>query len=793
MRFKTFSFRAQFVFMIVLMGSVGIIGPIYIIDINHEKNIEYTRLATIELVNQEIISLTKKHNELLHEYGLRLQQSTLFRKGIKQHDFKLVKQLLNEEIEQYHRLKDELVISKMFAFDTDYNNISESTVGEEEAYRSRYQICSQLPFEAKKRTGASRLKRISSFCYHEEHAQNSVIVPIGGLVPIGYLQIVSRPHSIFKQAEKKTGMAIQIFTSENKVSYQSTKWLPENKNTLTVTHHIYDIRHNPAVSIVMQKDITKLNQSFKKSKMLIISIISVVTFIVVSLFYLLFDTSLITPLNRLGKQLTLLEKDENLLGQQLILEGGEEIQSITKRFNALSNKLSKSYDKLENLAYVDQLTLLPNRERLRDILQVYARLSQYNGTPFCLMIIDLDRFKTINDTLGHHAGDLLLVQVSERLKQVLLDDKTWQFCSVESQLNERGFVSRLGADEFAVVLPLVGDTDTAVLIAKKILRVIRDNFEVDQFKFNLSASIGIVISPDHGDTVPLIMQHADIAMHHAKESKLGMVVYSNTLHEPRMHMLNIDNELRKALEKNELHLVFQPKIDMRTQRISSVEVLLRWTHAELGFISPDVFITIAEQTGLINDVTRWVIHEAFTQKQAWDKQNINLTVSINLSAINLWDKGLLALMRAELVEHNIIPQSIILELTETAVMSDPEYAITKLKQLSDLGLKISIDDFGTGYSSLNYLKKLPVDEIKIDRSFVMDMITDENDSIIVQSTIDLAHNMGLKVVAEGVETQEAFDQLKLHSCDLAQGYLMAKPMSNDDFIEWLKTSPWGLS
>jgi len=790
MKINLRSLRAQLIFMVVLISSVGMVSSIFIVNMNYDHSVQETREATEELIKQEFITLTNKHNKLLQEFGLRIQRNELFRKAIKQKDRNTIQNLLDEEFYQYFVTAKVLVVNKIYAFDKNYQLLSESSKGND--FNSNARMCGQLVESAKRRKGAERIKLTHSFCYHHEHALNSIIVPIGTLVPQGYLQIISRPYNIFQSAESKLGMPLRIETTTDQLSYESDNWQEKDARLLTIDHKMDDINGKPAISVVMEKDISRLNQSFAHSRQLIILSVGFISLLCIVIFYYRFEKHMVKPLKNLGNKLSEIEEDENQLGNTLTLEGSPEIQAITHKFNKLSLKLANFYGSLEKLAYRDPLTTLPNRSKLQEIVDFHTSLNQRDGTPFSLFIMGIDRFKHVNETMGHRAGDELLQEISKRLSKILRKSDYLEIVSdSDKHIEQDQFISRLGGDEFAAVLPAVSEPETVIAIAEKIQDSLRDTFIINQFSFNLGVSIGIVLCPEHGNTTQILMQHADLAMHHAKENQLGFTLYNSRLSEHSLNILSMDSELRKAIKNNELTLAFQPKIDLKSNKVAAVEVLLRWIHKEQGFIPPDKFIAVAEHTGLINDVTHWVLCAALKQKHEWDKQNIHFSISINLSAKNLWDKNLLPVIRTELRKYGIMPQSVILELTETAVMSDPAYAIIVLKQLSDLGLKISIDDFGTGYSSLSYLKKLPVDEIKIDRSFVMEMENDENDAVIVQSTIDLAHNMGLQVVAEGVETLSALDNLKQHSCDLAQGFYMAKPMSNNELIEWLKNSPWG--
>ena len=784
------SLRAQLIMMISLVSSVGVISTILIMNANYEHSIQALREGTGELIKQEFVTLTDKHNKLLTEFGIRIQKNPEFKKVIKERNKKEIERLLNEEFHQYYVTAKVLIVNKIYAFDKDYMLLGESTEGN--AFSSSSALCSQLIGAAKKREGSQRIKAINTFCYHDGHALNSVIVPVGTIVPNGYLQIVSMPTNIFKTAETKLNMPLRIDTLLGAETYQSKSWDSDDFHSIEINHSLNDINGLKAVSIGMRKNTDAIHKAFSKSRFLIVLNVTLFTLLAIGLFYYRFEKSLIRPLKTLGKKLAEAEADRKQLGQRIYPTGSPEIQDLTNKFNVFSSTLSGLYLSLENLAYRDQLTSLPNRSKLLDILNFHVSLNRRDGTPFTLVIFDLDRFKSVNDTMGHLAGDLLLQQVSSRLTTVLRKSDYFEMVSdKDKNIHSNDHISRMGGDEFAMVFPAIGDTETISVIIKKILDSLKETFLINGFKFNLGASLGVVICPNHGTDTSTLMQHADIAMYHAKDKQLDYAIYEDKLSEHSINFLSMDSELRQALKSNQLYLVYQPKIDLKTNKIISVEVLLRWDHKEQGHIAPDKFIAVAEQSGLINDITQWVVHSAFKQKSQWQLEGIDCSIAINLSANNLFYKNLIPTIKTELKKHNIAPKTVTFELTETAIMSDPEYALSVLRKLHDLGLSLSIDDFGTGYSSLAYLKRFPVNEIKIDQSFVLDMETSPNDATIVKSTIDLAHNMGMTVVAEGVETESVLLKLEKQQCDYAQGFYMAKPMKNSDFMNWLAVSGWG--
>ena len=424
---------------------------------------------------------------------------------------------------------------------------------------------------------------------------------------------------------------------------------------------------------------------------------------------------------------------------------------------------------LEHQALHDGLTGLPNRTLLRDRLAQAIREAERNHTQVALLLMDLDRFKEINDTFGHSCGDLLLQQLKPRLQGVV------RACDT---------IARLGGDEFACVLLDTNETGAKIL-AQRILSALEEPFALEEHSLNVEMSIGIALYPDHGIDINALLRHADVAMYVAKRGGSRCGVYDPAEDNNTAKRLSLIGDLRQAIDNNELVLYYQPKVSLETGSAVAVEALVRWQHPQHGFLPPGEFIPLAEQTGLIAPLSMWVLQAALRQQSMWRQMGLNLSVAVNLSARNLQDGQLPNTVRQQLHAHRVEPGSLILEITESAVMDKPEEAISNLQELRNMGVRLSIDDFGTGYSSLTYLKRIPVHEVKIDRSFVMDMAAHPEDATIVRSIVDLGHNLGLHVVAEGVENQADYDLLVAAGCDMAQGYFISRPLPADKFNSWL--------
>ncbi len=429
---------------------------------------------------------------------------------------------------------------------------------------------------------------------------------------------------------------------------------------------------------------------------------------------------------------------------------------------------------LADQALYDPLTGLANRTLLQRQLEYEIGLARRDGTSFAVALLDLDRFKAVNDTLGHTVGDELLREAGNRLLQAVRAVDT---------------VGRLGGDEYVVLLHDITPEEAGV-IARKLLDVLDRPFHWRNQGIDLSASMGIAFYPQQCDDAGGLLRCADIAMYVAKNSGQGYALYAPEHDQSNRNDLSLKSELREAIQSGQLTLHFQPQIDHRSQCVVGLEALVRWNHPQRGFLGPDSFVPLAEDAGLIGPLSHWVLRTALQTLLLLQRSGYPLEMAVNLSARNLQDTNLAASVQALLDEIGVSAKTLTLEITESAVMDNPGDALAILSEFDRMGVTIAIDDFGTGYSSLAYLKRLPVDKLKIDKSFVLDMEKNDNDAVIVRSIIDLAHNLGLKVIAEGVETQDTWDTLEILGCDASQGYLMGRPMPAEVLIAWLRESPY---
>lgn len=417
----------------------------------------------------------------------------------------------------------------------------------------------------------------------------------------------------------------------------------------------------------------------------------------------------------------------------------------------------------------DLLTDLPNRALFYD--RVARTISSANSLTkqLSVLLIEIENFKDVYDTLGRNSSDLILKQFAVRL---------------QGTSTEYDNVAKIDGNVFGILISNIENTYEAEQLAKHIQKAMEATFMVDRLQVGMHANIGIVHFPKHGEDVDTLVQKAGVALHMAQKSAKGYAIYEPSFDKHTPLRLTLMSELRRAIEKNDLTLFYQPKVSIKTNELYGAEALARWYHPIHGFIAPDEFVPMAERTRMIKQLTQWVLKRAFKDCAMWHEQGLNIKISVNLSTRDLHDPDLPDLIAGIAASSGIKPEWIILEITESAVMNEPENALAIINRLHDMGYQFSIDDFGTGYSSLAYLKKLPLAELKIDKSFVMDLMNSDNDMAIVKAIINLAHNLGLSVTAEGVETEAVLTKLKEYNCDIVQGYYFSKPLSVKDFNDW---------
>lgn len=446
-----------------------------------------------------------------------------------------------------------------------------------------------------------------------------------------------------------------------------------------------------------------------------------------------------------------------------------DIKDLSYDLEKMRLTLLKMANNMQIQATHDELTNLPNRYLYTDRMHQAVSMAHRTGQKFAVLLLDLDRFKEINDTLGHGFGDKVLTILANRMHDGMRESDT---------------ISRIGGDEFSFILINVNQ-EAAKVIAKKIIQIIEPIILIDGHSINVSASIGISLYPSHGNNPELLLQHADVAMYHAKNNNKNIAVYEKEMDSDNYDKLMMVNDFKSSIAQNHFQSVFQPKMDLQTFNVSGCEMLLRWQHPYLGLINPDMFIPLAEQENIISELTRWAASECLSQFLPILKSMPDFNVSINVSPVSLLDSKLLDSLLSILEISQFPAKNLIIEITENVIMKNPERSAQILNLFSDAGMKISIDDFGTGYSSLAYLQKFPIAELKIDKTFITDLTKDSTNYPIVKASIALAHDLGISVVAEGIESKEVHSLLVDLKCDRVQGFHYAKPMSFQQLEKWL--------
>jgi len=617
---------------------------------------------------------------------------------------------------------------------------------------------------------------VSGICGDHHHPNYATAMRVGGPPSAGYLVVIVDWLPRLRALEASVGAPLILADSQGNVLYGSPTQNAADIDDMVRATSAVPLVSGGRATLATARNLAVLSEESLHARGMALLTAFLATIVTAAIGLLFLRRTALNPLARLADQLKRIREDEGTLGEPVKVGGNAEVRELAAGFNAVTARLKELYRRLEHMAYTDPLTQLPNRLLFMDRLEQAVLHARRDNRPFALFLMDLDRFKDINDTLGHPVGDQLLTQVAQRLR---------------AKLRESDTVARLGGDEFAVLLPNVTEKH-AGMAARMLLQSLRMPFDVAEQHLDIGASIGVALYPEHGVDANVLIQRADVAMYSAKNANTGHAFYESRLDEHNPARLMLMSELRRAVEQEQFVLHYQPMVSLASGRVVRIEALLRWHHAREGLMMPDAFVPLLEQGGLIRTVTPWLLNEALTFARELHRQDLSVPLAINISGRDLQDVFLAETLAEQLAAHQVEPRWVELEITESAVMDDPARAHDLLQCLADMGLRIAIDDFGTGYSSLSYLRKLPVSVIKIDKSFVSSMLRSENDATIVRTSIDLAHNLGLSVVAEGVEEEELMRRLAELGCDTAQGFYLSRPLTPDELVVWLKESFWGL-
>ncbi|HEV7920049.1 MAG TPA: EAL domain-containing protein [Thermoanaerobaculia bacterium] len=594
-----------------------------------------------------------------------------------------------------------------------------------------------------------------------------VIVPVRGPQPIAWVGAgFEIDDAVLQDVERLTSLDVSLPRPN------AAQLMMNDPDYASLPQHL-QTRDGSRVEVLLRRSLAEARKPFVTLQLQIVALSSLILLAAVFA-AVIFARSVSRPLQVLAEGAGRIGRGDYV--EPIVIEQQDEIGQLAVAFNQMQSAIAAREDQIKHQSTHDALTGLPNRTLFFDRVTQSIAVSKRTGGSVGMIMMDVDRFKEINDTLGHHFGDQLLIEIGRRLEHTSRASDT---------------VARLGGDEFAIKFT-VPSVERAMELAERVGTAFDAPFVLGDVAIDVDASLGIALYPAHADDADTLMKRADIAMYEAKKSLSGVAMYEAGRDEHSLRRLSLMMELKQAILRDELELHFQPKIDVRSEHVVHVEALVRWKHAVHGIMRPDEFIPLAEQSGNIGLITKWVLRKAIAQCAAWNGMGLHLTVAVNLSALDLFDSELPTFISGLLSEARLPPTRLVLEITESAVMEDTAYALKILSDLKSRGIGLAIDDFGTGYSSLGHLKRLPVDELKIDKSFVLNLTESSTDDLmIVRSTIELGHNMGLVVIAEGVETQESWGILKRLGCDMAQGYFMSPPLPAAKLQEWFVTSKWG--
>jgi len=754
--------------MIILLGVISAATVFVNAHTYRDLAYDFQHQYMTQMLAAETAGILEEEERNALGLGLSIQNSENFWEVFKTSDTDTISALLDELYQQAKVTPNLVNLVAYFIFDTDFVLLGRSSRRGTTAVDGGMLFCPSLVDRARQRTGPARLEPLHQLCLRDGQAYLAILVPVGEQPLSGYLQVVIDPVPQLQRIGSRLKMPVQIRRKDGTILHSTPGWATERSaHEVRVNYPLSAGDSRPVLIISAQRNPDPLVVQIEKTNKRLQIVVVLIILATVALALLILRYSVLKPLRDIS-QLFRIGRKRDSAAADIVPEGSEPVS-----FQALG----QLYETLHDMAIRDPLTGTYNRALLEDRLKQV--IVEHRRTPgkAAILLIDLVRFKYVNDLLGHHVGDLLLREVVERVGHVLRESDT---------------LARLGGDEFVIILP---DTDAAQAsqVAEKIIQSMTPQFEVDKHKLSTAVTIGIALMPDHGEDVETLLRNADYAMYSIKNKRRGYALYDPATREDiEVDRMQLDGILNEDIQRNDLFLVYQPVIEFGTQRISYLEALVRWRQPDNRILMPGDFVRVAEQSGLIRQLSAWIIDTVCRELIMLQQDTPGLRAGINLSMHNLRDLDLKEQIQDALSRYHLSPDDLLLEITETSVMLDPDQVTATLGQLAEMGLSLSIDDFGTGHSSLVYLKRLPVNMLKVDRSFVVDMDTDEDNFSIVRATIDLAHSLGLAVTAEGVETGAVYAQLRGMGCDYYQGYYVGTPKDREAIAEWLQENRRGI-
>ncbi len=780
MSLNRLSMRASLYLTVAVMGALSVLTAWVSGSVFVRLAVDSQRAHVREMLDTAVRDMRLRLDKESRRLSLSLWQKPGFAQALAARNRAQLTRQLGELHAQWSVLLGELGLVRLVLLDTAHEPLARAP-----HHAPAAPPCAYLAKRATDRQDTTAPRSLySALCAQDGRLFHEALVPLGDGAAGGagiFLHSAMDLRAALAQIETSLNMPVRLWFADGREAYRSPRWTSsqtEMDQRLVVRYALHAYTDNlTTLNLDAVMDDRDFYEQLERARQWVMSVVVLVTCLAAAVVSWFLQQTAIRPLSALSEQLARLRHDRSQLGQHVAVRGSAELATLAESFNEMTTRLKELYENLQQQAFTDPLTNLPNRSLFQDRLQQAILTARREHTPFALFFMDLDHFKDVNDTLGHHIGDALLKQVAQRLR---------------SKLRASDTVARMGGDEFALLLPTV-NAKHAEMAARMLLQTLRTPFVVEEQNLTIGASIGIVLYPEHGVDANVLMQRADVTMYAAKGAGSGYAFYESRLDQHHPTRLARMSELRHAVEREQFVLYYQPKVSLRADRAVGLEALVRWRHPQGELLLPEAFILLMEQTGLIRSLTPWVLNEALRMSRRLAKRGLNFAISINLSVRDLQNPYLVEIVAEQLEVMEVSARSLELEITESAVMIDPARALEVLNRLAEMGLKLSIDDFGTGYSSLAYLKQLPVHAIKIDRSFVTGMTRDEDDAAIVRTSIELAHSLGMEVVAEGVESEAILERLRTMGCDLAQGHYLSRPLTAEELEPWLRQSAWASS
>jgi len=745
---------------IILLGLVSAVTVYFIAQTYRDLAFDFQRQYMTRLMAAESTGILDDDAAAAQRLGLRIQGQEKFREALAAGDRGAVSAVLEAQFEQATVSSNSVKLVELYAFDRDFNLAGTSA---RNAPDVQPLVCPELTGKLQQLRGTRRLKPLHELCLLQGKPYMASIAPVGGLAPGGYIQLVTDPLHKLSDIGSRLEMPVRISLPDDTVVYVDSGWSRDSEAHYLKADYILSASDSrPALKISALRNADSLVMKIDKTNNRLLLIVALIILVTVVLALILVKYSVLMPLRDLSYQL--MDERSARKGESGVSSGKERDVPVT--FHALG----ELYETLHDMAIRDPLTGIYNRALMED--RIKQLIAEHRRSPgyAAILLIDLVRFKYVNDLMGHHTGDLLLKDVVAR---------------IAGEIRESDTLARLGGDEFVVILP-DADTEQAQQVAQKIIQSMDAEFEVEGHKLTASVSIGIALMPEHGDDIDKLLRNADYAMYSAKQNGPGYALYDpSRTDDIAIARMNLDGVLNEDIAQNDLFLVYQPVIDLNNDKVNYIETLVRWRQPDGKILLPESFIRVAEQSGLIRQLSEWVIDNACQELSILRQDNPGLCSGINLSMHDLHDFKLIEKIQSALKQWRLTPDALLLEITETGVMLDPNQVVKTLDQLASIGVRLSIDDFGTGHSSLLHLRRLPVHTLKVDKSFVIDMDSDEENASIVRATIDLAHSLGLSVTAEGIESAMVLDMLKGMGCDFGQGYYVGRPVTLPEIQIWL--------